>query len=294
MIREFTASVSFPVRLYENETRLGVVKNFDRVLGECSGDIIFLADQDDIWLPHKIERIAGRFAEKPELGMVFTNAKLIDEHQTDLGVTLWSRRFERDAQIAARRNGMIEAILNRDIVTGATMAFRSKFLDTIRPIPTNIPDLIHDKWIAFVIAAQADVEFLTDCLTLYRQHPGQQIGATVSNQDTGNTQPAASQIAILKAGIEYNEKRYALMKEIQAELARNPVSISAKFLETAGRVTQAQADEAKQAIEHFSLRSSLSGLGWRRSVLVAREYFSGRYDHFSRGLRSALKDIFGL
>ena len=50
-------SMRFPDRLHitSNSSRLGTVKNFERAVSACRGDIIFLADHDDVWLPQKVE-----------------------------------------------------------------------------------------------------------------------------------------------------------------------------------------------------------------------------------------------
>src|ERR1019366_197610 len=49
IVREFAASVSFPVRVFENQRNLGSAANFERAIRLCDGDLIALSDQDDIW-----------------------------------------------------------------------------------------------------------------------------------------------------------------------------------------------------------------------------------------------------
>ena len=45
------------VRLVENQQNLGYIRNFHQAIGMTSGDYLFLADQDDEWYPHKLERV---------------------------------------------------------------------------------------------------------------------------------------------------------------------------------------------------------------------------------------------
>src|SRR5690349_15385572 len=58
ILREFATSAPFPVRIHENSERLGFGDNFLKAAALCQGDWIAFCDQDDIWLPHKLETVA--------------------------------------------------------------------------------------------------------------------------------------------------------------------------------------------------------------------------------------------
>jgi glycosyltransferase involved in cell wall biosynthesis len=287
ILDRFSRDAPFPVLIDAATERFGVVRNFDRVLESCSGDLIFLCDQDDVWQPDKIERMVERFQERPAVGLVATDATLVDESLQPLGRTLWSDRFETETRSRAVRKGAVEVILNHDVVTGATMAFRSKYLETIRPIPEGMPNLIHDKWIAFVIACQAEVEFLPECLTLYRQHAGQQIGASYGEQDDGAI-PGGD---VLGAGIEYNSARAAYMRELEAKVSQNTVSVSAKIRKRILDVLRDEALDADEGVRHFRNRAALKQMGIGKVSLIVQEVAARRYQRFSNGIKSALKDL---
>lgn len=57
IVENFASVVSFPVHIYKNETRLGYGLNFLKAASLCSGDAIAFCDQDDVWLPEKLERV---------------------------------------------------------------------------------------------------------------------------------------------------------------------------------------------------------------------------------------------
>src|ERR671927_271278 len=63
-IREFARTAPFPVRVVENEKNAGSTKNFERAVELCEGDFIALADQDDVWLPEKLQRLEEVLANK--------------------------------------------------------------------------------------------------------------------------------------------------------------------------------------------------------------------------------------
>src|ERR1700678_75351 len=87
MVRAFAASVSFPVRIFENERNLGFAANFERAIGLCEGNLIALSDQDDIWYPVRLERSEQEFTAHPEAGLVFSDADVIDDSNQLVGPT---------------------------------------------------------------------------------------------------------------------------------------------------------------------------------------------------------------
>ncbi len=89
IVKSFGSKVPFPVRLYLNEENLGIIKNFEKAISLCTGNIIALSDQDDVWKPNKIEKILTAFAENLGAGYVFSNAELVNESLMPLGSSLW-------------------------------------------------------------------------------------------------------------------------------------------------------------------------------------------------------------
>ena len=76
------------IQLIFNEKNLGTVANMQQCLRHTSGDMIFLADQDDVWLPIKVEKALAFFQEHPDADAVFSNAGIIDETgETQYGLT---------------------------------------------------------------------------------------------------------------------------------------------------------------------------------------------------------------
>lgn len=73
---QFAKEVSFPVRIYQNESNLGFADNFLKAASLCEGDWIAFSDQDDIWLPHKLATVSRRFNDGVLL--VLHSADLVD------------------------------------------------------------------------------------------------------------------------------------------------------------------------------------------------------------------------
>src|SRR6478672_9070821 len=88
VIRAFAARVPFPVRFEVNAHRLGSTRNFDRAIAACSGEIIALCDQDDIWRDDKLRLLERRFQDD-SIGLVFSDADIVDAALIPAGERLW-------------------------------------------------------------------------------------------------------------------------------------------------------------------------------------------------------------
>jgi len=176
IVEAFARKSPFQVRLSVNRKTQGSRRNFEQAIRRCGGDIIFLCDQDDVWDQTKLARIEETFLSAPEIGLVFTNAKVVDE---DLQ-TLSNLSDAFSEKIPAGEPAWIfQSLLPGNLVTGATLAFRSSLRRLVLPIPGDTI-LQHDGWIALIIAAIAPVIFLKEPLIKYRQHGEQQIGVSIA------------------------------------------------------------------------------------------------------------------
>src|SRR5450432_2809279 len=151
VVQQFARTAPFTVQLRQNPVRIGVVKNFTEAIVECSGDLIFLCDQDDVWHRDKIAVMLRAFDTDDDLAALFSNARLGD------GTTLWDHIGFRLRERRAVHDGRaFDVLAEHNVVTGATLAFRDQWRETVLPIP-EIPGMLHDQWIATVIAAMANV-----------------------------------------------------------------------------------------------------------------------------------------
>jgi glycosyltransferase involved in cell wall biosynthesis len=173
ILNDFAASAAFPVRIIRNEQNLGFVANFERAIRLCQGDLIALCDQDDIWYPTRLERSQQEFAERPEVGLVFSNADVINDRDELTGTRLWTNfgfNLERKQRLLA---GDYTVLPRNSFVTGATVMFRSRLRENCLPVGSG---WLHDEWIVAVAAAVADVRPIDSPLIRYRQHGAQQVG----------------------------------------------------------------------------------------------------------------------
>jgi len=289
ILRKFGMRVSFPVRIHQNETNLGSTRNFEKAIGLCSGDIIALCDQDDVWKPRKIERLAAALRAHPEAGYVFSDAELADENLRPLGRRLWeSIGFRGKIKARFLQGDQFRCLIKKYIVTGAAMAVRPSAAKTAMPFPTDGP-WVHDGWIALAASATGARGIPVDePLISYRQHSRQQIGAAKAKKPK-RLSPLGIYRELKKKHQAFRitwEKRSLAILELKELLPR--------LLET--RPSPALEENLRCLREfesHFvHRRKILSSKGPGRLGLVLRETFSGRYGRFSNSWRSIARDLF--
>lgn len=148
-----------------NENRFKILKNqrtglpvmnFEKGLKLCTGDLIFLTDQDDIWMPDKVSRMK-HFLQSFDL--VLTDCSMINEHNQELSDSFFKKQKSK--------KGLIPNIVQNSYM-GCCMAFNRKVLDKSLPFPQNL--VAHDQWIGLIAERYFKVYFLHEPLVRYRRH----------------------------------------------------------------------------------------------------------------------------
>lgn len=184
IIQEFSNLLN--IRVFANDFALKVTKNFEKAISLCSGDIILMCDQDDIWDIDKLEKISQYFKENPNKLAVFSDADLVNYKGESLNRNFWSVVRFHEPQIQQFKDGkVIELLLAGNRTAGCMMAFRKELVEKIIPFPTHIPLMIHDNWITIVAAILDSLGMIQEKLISYRQHSFQQIGTRA--KETGKT-----------------------------------------------------------------------------------------------------------
>ena len=191
IIREFAADAPFPVHLYINETNLRTIQNFDNAINACQGDIILLSDQDDVWLPEKLETFESAFQNDAAVGLVFCDADLVNENLEGLKRRNWETvGFDDNLQKKFLAGDAFSTLLYHNVISGCAMAFRAEYKSLVLPIPKNLNLMLHDHWIGMLLASVSKIALLTEPLVKYRQHPQQQVGAKETKNE--NVLPSKS------------------------------------------------------------------------------------------------------
>lgn len=134
-----------------------VTKNFENALIHANGDYVFLADQDDIWMPNKINVCLNALSTNDLI--IHEMALFIGDNLEDLHKNHWNGKFHF-------RN----FLLSDGKYFGCSMAFKRKVLDWSLPFPNDL--LLHDYWIGIMAELCGKVSFISEPLIKYRLHGG--------------------------------------------------------------------------------------------------------------------------
>lgn len=174
ILEKFAKTAPFSVSIFKNSQQpLGSTKNFEKAISLCSGEIIVLSDQDDVWMPNKIFMLKSAIDDGA--GLVFSDATLVNAKLEPMGYSLFdSLNLHKAEKELIKSNRLAQVLLRRNVITGATVAFSKKHLELIMPISKN---WVHDAWLGFLIASVDKVHIIHSPLIKYRQHSNNQIGA---------------------------------------------------------------------------------------------------------------------
>ena len=144
--------------LINNDHSKGLVSNFDNALSACSKEIIFYSDQDDVWLPGKIDKMVSCFSD-PKVAVAIHDAMIVDEN---LKVIIESTFKLRGGSTKFWKNFI------RLSYIGCSMAFRSDLLPVVRPLPTKKRSF--DWWTGSICSCYGNMAMINEPLILHRMH----------------------------------------------------------------------------------------------------------------------------
>ncbi len=175
IVREFEAKYPGRVTLIVNATKLGPVGNFGNLMKHSSAEYVMFSDQDDIWLPNKIEkslaamvRLEAQHSKDLPI-LIYSDLKIVSKHLVVISETFWKGLAKRP------REPNFGALLASNRVTGCTVMMNRALVQRAAPIPTS-EVFMHDWWTALVASAFGILYQIEEPLLLYRQHESNAIG----------------------------------------------------------------------------------------------------------------------
>lgn len=254
----------------ENPRALGVVKNFEQAVTACSGDLIALCDQDDVWHENRIALAVEQFEARPELSLLHANARLVDGDGLPLGYSLFDAIALSPSEIAEIHDGRaLDALLRRNVVTGATTMLRASLLEHALPF---FEPWVHDEWLAVVASIVGRVDVLGDEIIDYRQHGANEIGA--------RKLAFGGKIAQLRHD-RAARSRY---------LVHRAEALHARLVQLGG-VPPHVLELVERKVEHERRRRDLPRFRPARIPAVIREMRTGNYARFGRPRYDILRDL---
>jgi len=146
------------IKIFMNPDNRGYTGNFENAINQSNGDIIFLSDQDDVWVEGKLSKMKERLKSAHLIvsDAIIVNEKL--EVVNDSHFKLYN----------VRKGFLINFLKTRYI--GACMAFKREILEKALPFPNKKKNCAHDYWLTIIAEFYYTVELCETPLLLYRRH----------------------------------------------------------------------------------------------------------------------------
>ena len=179
------------IKFYQNNTNLGFNKNFEKALSLCSGDLIAISDQDDIWMPDKISLQVKNL--KNNL-LIYHDSLMVNENGESLDIKISSLRnmYQGDNP---------NVFIFNNCVSGHSILMKRELLKYLFPFPKM---LYYDWWIAYQATQFGSLNYIDKCLVHYRQHDNTITG---SNLTTKSNKSVASKVEVIVNSLSQTENR---------------------------------------------------------------------------------------
>lgn len=154
------------LRYIPNELRLGIIENFKKAvsLTEVQNYIAF-SDQDDIWMPHKLEMLLHRMSEIDDgttPALVYSDLAVIDKKGKVIRESFWNE-LGQDTYVHC-----FETLLHGNFVTGCSMLINPPMRKLFLEMPSSAP--MHDHWMALIGYSFGTASKIDLPLVKYRKH----------------------------------------------------------------------------------------------------------------------------
>lgn len=273
---DFARKAPFEVNIYTNSRNLGPTKNFENAISRCTGDFIFLSDQDDVWLPDKVKILADTFLAGTGIDIVFCDARMCNENLIPLGYSIWEALgFTAVKHKKVQSGNAFEVFLQYPMIAGMTMAFQANYNDILLPFPAL--QSCHDTWILLLISALSGVGMVDRKLTMHRVHGNNVSGITLKN--------LYQQYKKAKDQIKNDRLKY--------EMALHQAIFNRIFaIKDEMNAPASTIDAIVQKINHLQKRLNIPKSYFKKIPEIYRELSKGNYALYSYGWKSALQDLF--
>ena len=160
------------IEVFFQENNLGVVKNFEFLLGKVEAKYYMFSDQDDIWKENKIEKSLSKIEEGFDL--VYSDLEVVDENLNVIYESYWKLKGIYDK--IKKYNNFNSLYLN-NFVTGCTMISRKELINKFLPLPNTSKYVLHDYWISLILSQDGRISYIEEPLIKYRQHKNNKVGS---------------------------------------------------------------------------------------------------------------------
>jgi glycosyltransferase involved in cell wall biosynthesis len=173
IIKNYLLNNNRIILIEDSFKNIGPCQSFAELIKHSTSDYIMFCDQDDIWLPGKIETMLN-YAEMETIKtnipqLIVSNLKVIDENGKPISDSFWDLQ-----SFSSNKSYLFKDIIAQNKFPGCSMLFNKPLKNICLDIPEK--SLMHDWWICLAALAFGKLTRINIPLTLYRQHSSNVVG----------------------------------------------------------------------------------------------------------------------
>lgn len=269
---QFKHKASFDVRILTNEKTLGYTGNFGQALSHCTGDFIFLSDQDDVWYPEKLDAMGRYLTEHPACMVLIADMHLGD-------------RMAQASEFTQLGNLRSVGFRDDQYCTGCATVIRRQWLQVVLPMQADVA--AHDYWIHRLAVAMGVRDILPVALQCYRRH-GNNESRWLASQPRRITQLDALRTHGFANPAEGWRSELLRIQAVLARLTAREACLLDLGLDH--QIRQALSQLVKEASAHQARLELLDKPSILRILPAINMWQRGDYQVF-RGWKSLIKDV---
>ncbi|WP_319481207.1 glycosyltransferase family 2 protein [uncultured Draconibacterium sp.] len=205
IFKEFEKQQGREIKILSSDKNLGPMRSFEKLLEYSSAEYIMFCDQDDVWLPHKIEESLACIQQLEQnnpdkAALVFSDLEVVDEQLNTINPSFWNY-----SKVNPENVYNAYKLLINNPAPGCTFIMNKKVKPLVLPFPEQAR--MHDWWVILKVAESGVIDYIKKPGLLYRQHKKNKVGA----EPIKNTY-LLSRMANLSLTVKRNKESYQMMK----------------------------------------------------------------------------------
>lgn len=216
------------VSIMRNKSNMGLVANFLKSSTMATGDFFCFSDQDDMWMPDKIEKLLGVFKKTPECVLAYSDLVICDDRMEVINNSFWKMNGFTPYRGYLGNRGML-----KNQAPGCTMMYSKRVQELVSDLITskvflntntadNLDEIpfMHDHLIWTISSGIGMIDYTFEPLVKYRQHSRNNIGAYYPSEwsESRFVRCLSDRVRMLKS-IEHRMS-YINLREVEEYLAK--------------------------------------------------------------------------
>jgi len=174
IINEYCERYPQKIKYISNNKNIGCLHSYEALLQVSNAPYIMFCDQDDVWMPDKIQRTFNKMILVEESHpdspiLIHTDLEVVDQNKKTIHSSFWKLSYInpyllKEFNYLGVYNG----------ITGCSMMINKAAKNNALPFSANAR--MHDSWISLCVSKVGYIDYIENKTILYRQHEYNKIG----------------------------------------------------------------------------------------------------------------------